>query len=139
MLPLLRGGGAVGGQASRGGQGEVDSQTGSVTVRARAGLSLELRGIHGQIVRAGYRPAPEGEEIRAVGTVNYGTRDRLFFRIEETKESFDLLECAELKRLLQSLSASGPSRVSLTGRVHRHPEDLPATLSVLAYTIEPRP
>ncbi len=118
---------------------EADPETGKVVVRARPGGSLEVRGVREQIVRAGYRPAPEHEEIRAVGTINHGLHDRLFFRIEETKESFDLLESAELRRLLESLPASGVPRVSVTGRIHRLPDQLPATLTVLDYAMESKP
>jgi copper chaperone CopZ len=118
---------------------EVDPESGKVVVRGRPGGSLELRGIREQIVRAGYRPAPDHEEIRAVGTVNHGLHDRLFFRIEETKESFDLLENAELRRLLESLPATGMPRVSVSGRVNRQPDDLPPTLTVLDYTLESKP
>ena len=114
----------------------ADPTTGEVTVTARPGRSLSPTALRRQIQRAGFRPVPEHEELRAVGMVEHGPHDRLVFRIGETGEAYDLLEGPELLPLLQSLPAAGKSPVALRGRVHRHPESLPPSLTILSFEIE---
>jgi copper chaperone CopZ len=114
----------------------VDPATGEVKVEARPGRSLNPAAVRRQIRRAGLEPAAEHEELRAVGEVRHGQRDRLVFRVAQTGEEYHLLEGPELLPLLQSLPAAGKSRVALRGRVHRHPEQLPPSLSILSFEIE---
>lgn len=114
----------------------ADPATGEVKVEARSGRSLSPAALRRQIRRAGFEPVAEHEELRAVGEVQHGQRDRLVFRVAGTSEEYDLLEGPELLPLLQSLPATGKSRVALRGRVHRHPETLPPSLTILSFEIE---
>jgi copper chaperone len=115
---------------------QADLGTGSVKILARSGGSLDLAAIRAGISRWGFRVVPEPMVIRAVGTLNHGVRDRITFRVQGTNEEFDLLEGAELKRLLLALPASGTRRVAVTARVHSHPGNLPASLSILSYEVK---
>ena len=112
----------------------VENPSGRITVTARPGEGLDLPGIRERLAKAGY--APDGDEmLTAVGTVEHGENDRLTFRIQGAKEYYDLLEGAELRNLLLALPSGGPNRVKLRARLHRHPESLPPSLSVLSFEV----
>ncbi len=114
---------------------EADLGTGRVRLAAQSGRSLDLQEIRGRILKLGFRPAREAV-IRATGNVNVGPRDRLTFRVLGTTENYVLLEGAELRRLLISLRVASGAGVELRGRIHRHPERLPPSLSVLSYEVK---
>jgi len=109
--------------------------TGQVRIGAEPGRSLDLQRIRAQIVRTGFEPVRE-PVIHATGAINQSPRGRLTFRVSGTAEDYVLLEGFELRHLLASLPTAGGSRVTLLGRVHRHPERLPPTLSVLSYEVK---
>ena len=113
---------------------EAELKTGQVRIAAQPGGSLDLQRIRAQILRAGFEPVRE-PVIHATGTINLGPRGRLTFRVSGTSENYVLLEGFELRNLLGSLPAAGVARVALLGRIHRHPERLPPTLSVLSYEV----
>jgi copper chaperone CopZ len=113
----------------------VESPSGRITLTAAPGAGLDLPGIRARLAKAGFEPAGD-EIVTAVGAVARGENDRLTFRIPGAKESYDLLEGAELRNLLLALPAGKPSRVKLRARLHRHPASLPPSLSVLSYEVE---
>ncbi len=113
---------------------EAELSTGRVRTSAQPGRSLDLQRIRGQVLRAGFHPVRE-MVIRATGTIEQSPRGRLTFRITGAAENYVLLEGSELRRLLASLSAARGSRVTLLGRIHRHPERLPPSLTVLSYEL----
>jgi len=113
----------------------AELKTGQVRIEAEPGRSLDLQKIRAQIVRAGFEPVRE-PVIHATGTINQSPRGRLTFRVLGTTEDYVLLEGYELRHLLASLPTTGGSRVTLLGRIHRHPEQLPPTLSVLSYEVK---
>ncbi len=117
------------------GEVAVENPSGRLTITAApGGGGLDLPGIRSRLEKAGF--APQGDEIvTATGTVAHGENDRLTFRVTGAKESYDLLEGAELRSLLLALPG-GPSRVKLRARLHRHPASLPPSLSVLSYEVE---
>lgn len=116
------------------GVGEVTvDETGRLRVISAPGKGLDLQGIRKQLAKAGYAPAPD-EVIRAVGSVSRGLQERLTFKVTGTKDEFDLLEGAELRGLLTTLPV-GPAQVTVRARVHRHPEGMPPSLSILSYEI----
>jgi len=125
------------GETSGVGEVTVDAQTGKVHVASVPGKGLDLQAIRKRLLQSGYPPAPD-EEIRAVGSVSRGPQDRLTFKVAGTKDEFDLLEGAELRTLLHSLPPGAPSPVSIRARVHRHPEGMPPSLSILSYEVETR-
>jgi copper chaperone CopZ len=107
-------------------------------VTALPGRGLDLAAIREQLLKSGYQP-DEDEVIGASGMVKRGERDHLTFSIPGAKEEYDLLEGAPLRALLQELPAAGPPvLVSVQGRVHRHPADLPPSLSILSYEVQTR-
>jgi len=118
------------------GEVEADLATGKLRILAARGKSLDLAGIRARVARWGFRVAPEPLVIRAVGAVHHGPNDRLTFRVQGTREEFDLLEGDGLRRLLLALPAAGSPRVVLTARVHEHPKHLPPSLSVLRYEVK---
>ena len=117
------------------GEASLEAGEGLLRVSALPGRSLDPDAIRKRLVKSGFPPAVD-EEIRAVGSLQRGPRDRLIFRITGGREQFDLLEGAQLKRLLQELPAGVPSRVAVRARVHRHPATLPPSLSILSYEVE---
>ena len=115
---------------------EVDLAAGRVRVQARQGRSLEWRGVKEQIARSGFSPAEE-PVVRAGGVINVGLRGRMTFRVSGTSEDYVLLEGEELRRFLGALrGVAVRTPVVLTGRIHRHPERLPPSLSVLSYEVK---
>ena len=119
------------------GEVAVENPSGHLTITAAPGAGLDLPGIRSRLVKAGF--TPQGDEIvTAVGSVAHGENDRLTFRVPGAKETYDLLEGAELRSLLLALPR-GPSRVKLRARLHRHPASLPPSLSVLSYEVEALP
>jgi len=108
--------------------------TGRVQVLAQEGRSLDLQAIRSRIVRTGFTPVRE-PVIRATGVVNRSKRGRLTFRVLGSNEDYVLLEGAEFRRLLMALPVTGIGQITLTGRIHRHPERLQSSLSVLSYEV----
>jgi copper chaperone CopZ len=118
--------------------GSVDADLAAGTVRAVAkpGRSVDVAAVSKRLAGLGFQPEPEAT-IRAAGLVQTGVRGRLVFRVPGHSEVWDLLEGAELRRLLQALRKTRPdARVLLTGRLHRHPGRLPPSLSVLSYEVK---
>jgi len=108
-------------------------EAGRMRVTSAPGKGLDLQGIRKQLTKAGYTPAAD-EMIQAVGSVSRGPQEHLTFKVTGTKDEFDLLEGAELRGLLTSLPA-GPTQVTVRARVHRHPEGMPPSLSIMSYEI----
>ena len=115
----------------------VENPLGRITITASSGGGLDLPGIRARLAKAGFEP--EGDEfVTAVGSVARGENDRLTFRVPGAKETYDLLEGAELRNLLLDLPGR-PNRVKLRARLHHHPASLPPSLSVLSYEVEANP
>lgn len=117
------------------GRASLEDGQGLLKVTAIPGRSLDPDAIRKRLARSGFSPAMD-EEIRAVGSLHRGPRDRLVFRVAGGREQFDLLEGAQLRSLLQELPAGAPGRVAVRARVHRHPATLPPSLSILSYQVE---
>lgn len=113
----------------------ADLGSGQVRVEARQGKSLVIQLVKERILSAGFRIGSECQ-ITATARFTFGPEGRIMLRIPGTLYAFQVLEGAELRRLVRSHPGlRGEYVVGL--RIHDHPNWKPAAASITYFDAEP--
>ena len=113
----------------------ADLTTGTVSVQAAEGKTLNLKDVKDRVARAGF--ATEGEcDLVAAGRFTIGPQGRLTFRITGTPLTYQVLESSRLRRLFREHPGlRGEFRLAF--RLHDHPNWKPPAISISSFEVEP--
>ncbi len=114
---------------------EVNMDTGSASMSASEGESIDFSSLPEAIRKAGFTPGPV--DITAVGTLSAGNEERSLFKVSGTDQEMLLVNLSEeIKKKIAEFSAAG-MRMRVKGTLHFHTDEVPALEPNSVEAIEP--